>query len=201
MELLIFLWATVFVITAGYAVQTRWSFKKLQAEFSEREVFWSQSYDNQSLAIALLEQFAVIDPVTEFLNAKGFQILVYKEQSRLLLGQELIFCVIQIHCVMQTDFELLSSQNAAQGIVVAAEVLRDQFPPYYGIGYLGGCTFAVVIPPGVTNPMDESQVASIQGSVSDTLLFLTGIETLTFVGIGHTLQNARDDLNRDTGTQ
>jgi GGDEF domain-containing protein len=201
MELLIFLWAVAFLMTVGYSVQAIWSFKKLKSEFSDRETFWSQSYDTQRLEIARLEEFAVIDPVTQFLNAKGFQISVYKEQSRLLLGQELIFCVIQIHCVMQTDFELVSSENVAQGIVVAAEILRDQFPPYYGIGHLGDYTFAVVIPPGVTNPLDESQVASIQRSVSDTLRFLTGIETLTFVGIGNSLRHAWDDLNRDIGTQ
>jgi GGDEF domain-containing protein len=201
MEVFIFIWAIAFLMTAGYSVQTIWSFKKLNSEFSDREAVWSKSYDAQRIEIARLEEFAVIDPITQFLNTKGFQILVYKEQSRLLLGQELVFCVIQIHCVMQIDFELVSSANVTQGIVVAAEVLRDQFPPFYGIGHLGGGTFAVVIPPGLTDPMDESQIAHIKNSVSDTLRFLTGIETLTFIGIGHSLQHAWDALNRDIGTQ
>jgi GGDEF domain-containing protein len=196
MELLIFLWAVAFLITAGYAVQTIWLFKKLESGEAAR----LKAYDDQQAKIALLEQFAVIDPVTQFLNPKGFQIQIYKEQSRLLLGQELIFCVIQVHCVMQTNFELASGENLAQGIVAAAEVLRDRFPLYCGIGHLGDYTFAVVIPPGVTNPMDQSQIAYIQNSVSDTLLFLTGVETLTHIGVGHTLQNAWDDLNRDIGT-
>jgi GGDEF domain-containing protein len=201
MELLIFLWATVFVITAGYAVQIRGSFKKLQAEFSEREVFWSQSYDNQRLEIAFLEQFAVIDPVTQFLNQQGFQLLIYKEQSRLLLGQKLVFCVIQVCCVMQSNLEPVSSENVSQCVIATAEILRDQFPPYYGIGHLGGGTFALVVPPGLTDPMVAFQVAHVRGSISNDLQFTVGVETIIHIGIGDSLQHARDDLNRDIGTQ
>jgi GGDEF domain-containing protein len=198
MELLIFLWSVAFLITAGYAVQTIRLFKKLEFEEAAR----AKAYEAQQAKIALLEKFAVIDPVTQFLNSRGFQIQIYKEQSRLLLGQELIFCVIQVHCVMETNFELASSENLAQGIAAVADVLRDRFPLYYGIGHLGDYTFAVVIPPGVTNPMDQSQIAYIQSSVSDTLLFLTGTEAMVHIGIGHTLDDAWADLARDmTGTQ
>ncbi len=102
---------------------------------------------------------------------------------------------------MQTNFELVSSENMSQCVMTTAEVLREQFPPFYGIGHLGGGTFTVVIPPGLTNPIDESQIAHIKSSVSIHLQWTVDVEAITYIGVGSALQDAWDALNRDIGTQ